>query len=738
MQCGLQTGFSGELTGVAVLRQVAGRGFTRVRLDVRACSDAAHVARCQQEALDAGLVTICIVDRRTAAWTTGVVEVGNEPELHDWSPTAYLDEVRAVVAARAGMPGLVYAGSIANLNTRGFAFLRAIVPYLPAGVGISVHRYPVRDDFDTPQERGKFWWFTLRFRSREEEVSELKAIIGARPWVVSEFGYHNLRATEAHTAAQIRQEWAFWSRMGCEAAYLFQLNDAPTPRPGEKEDRFGIRRSDGSWKPAADTVPGQRPKPVDVPTRYCRVSVFAAEGGFAPLIGGTLRFDDPTWPVLEAVLEDGRLKFVLPTSAVDGWQVHITAETEHQAQTFDVPLAPDIDVALPPLVRARRGVVRLAGRSWEDADGSYYPLGTTLFWALGGWLRGDSDRVKRHAEWIKAQGADYVRILGQVDWSGEQIDPHHPQYEHALAAVIDAMADAGLRTQITLIGGGCEDPLGLAQKVLGVTRDRRDKIQMLEAVNEGNASEDEAVSVAMLLRAGGVPFGVGLGDQGIETINRVDDMVGSTLSYFHQERGEDDTGTRQVRQVYDAKEFRLPPVWNEPPGPAGSVRELTDPMKLAAMRAGAIIMGAEAYCLHFGAGVFGRRHVSNNGLLREANLWEVPNAAAIFAAVRAADRRLPDRIGGWTKFNDGWAPPLPTAPVTCGGAFKHYGARSAGAFASLAFGCHGPVTFKAREAVHLSIVNPMTGEVLGEHELHVGQSVSESTLWAYVLVGQLR
>jgi hypothetical protein len=51
----------------------------------------------------------------------------------------------------------------------------------------------------------------------------------------------------------VRAEWEFWRIQNAAFAVLYQIVDGPDP--DNAEDRFGIRRLDGTWKPVAESVP---------------------------------------------------------------------------------------------------------------------------------------------------------------------------------------------------------------------------------------------------------------------------------------------------------------------------------------------------------------------------------------------------------------------------------------------------------------------------------------------------
>lgn len=254
---GLQAGF-GELLGASTLAALKGIGVQLVRLDCQASSPMAAGALVR-EVLEAGLVPYPIV--REAAQLhylpTGTnVELMNEPDLNGPTPAVYESAVHAISRHAEGAGLHLWAGCVSNLNARGFRYLReAGIDEWPASVAVSVHRYPNGDTPTTPHSG---------FRSRKHEVETLRALIGTRPWGVSEVGYHTgnragwldrllgrkRQWTDDQVAAHVAWEWAFWAEMGATGAVLYQLNDGLT---SATLDRYGIRRLDGTWKPVAAT-----------------------------------------------------------------------------------------------------------------------------------------------------------------------------------------------------------------------------------------------------------------------------------------------------------------------------------------------------------------------------------------------------------------------------------------------------------------------------------------------------
>jgi hypothetical protein len=238
-------------------------GVQLVRLDCQHVSPVTAGALVQ-EVIDAGLVPYPIV--REAAQLQYLpaglnVEWMNEPDLNGPAPAAYERAVHSVARLAEDGHLHLWAGGVSNLNARGFRYLRdAGVQQWPASVAVSVHRYPHGDHPTTPHGG---------FTSREHEVETLRALIGSRPWGVSEFGYHTANRagwldrllgrrrqwTDDQVAAHVAWEWAFWARMGAAGAVLYQITDgdsAGTATP-QAIDTYGIRRLDGTWKPVAAT-----------------------------------------------------------------------------------------------------------------------------------------------------------------------------------------------------------------------------------------------------------------------------------------------------------------------------------------------------------------------------------------------------------------------------------------------------------------------------------------------------
>jgi hypothetical protein len=338
-----------------------------------------------------------------------------------------------------------------------------------------------------------------------------------------------------------------------------------------------------------------------------------------------------------------------------------------------------------PPVTVPAEATQLVGRAWTRGGAPFYPWYWTLMWALGGWMRGERDRVEQHFRWMSDVGATGFRALCQVDWAGEAIDPDLPGYEAALGDMLDVAFDRyGLLAKLTLIGGGARDHRDLATKVRSVLATRRHKVLLLEGVNEGNGSPDQARDMLDILRDLNLPMAAGFGNAGIEAIRAASALARANVACLHTERGGSDD--RKLRQVWDLKEFSpLAADDGEGPGPGASAGgQCDDAIILAAKRAGAVLGGgAGAFCAHTGAGVYGRARAAGPG--REAcpaNIWETPQIAAIAEHVGRACEPLDLGAENWARYNTGFPVRVVEGPYE-----KVYGGRALGRFGQIVTAC---------------------------------------------------
>jgi len=417
------------------------------------------------------------------------------------------------------------------------------------------------------------------------------------------------------------------------------------------------------------------------------------------------------------------------------------------------PVSPSV-ARRHPGFPARSGIVRAAGRTWADAGGEFYPLGATLFWALRGW-KFERARLERNLDFLAREGWDYVRILGEVGWAGNEIDPRWDDYAQVLGEFVDtAYGTYGLRTELTLIGGGTGTrPIDLARKVVPVLAPRTSKIMNLEVANEAfqNYPDEEALFEALRHLRAHLPNLVavtsprGTPQATIATMKRYISS-GATLATVHLSRPYDarEGAWRHVGLGWSYRGLPFPIAHNEPGGPRSSVAQYDQPIHLVMSRAVGIMSGIGAYVLHNGAGIAGRVDKRRD---RPPNLWEVPRIGGIMRALRRLDSHLPAGLGNGRHYSTGAAGhPLPVTGRGAGTEPGHDVIRAdavdlGNRFVVMPIGVKGRLTMTAREACTVEVVDPATGEAFrqtlraGEALQLVPQSLDPTGLGAFIIVG---
>ncbi len=189
------------------------------------------------------------------------LEVGNEPDIaHDGYASRPQDLAEAIRQVHAvvrplGFEGDLITGGVSNLNERGLKYLQSMLaaPSVPADVVVGFHRYPEAGRGSRAPHRG--------FESREEEFEALASLTSGRRVACTEFGYHtaedrmgvfgNRRRSESEVAESVQWDLDFFAQRGVLLAALYQLNDGARD---VAEERYGIRRADGTLKPVADAL----------------------------------------------------------------------------------------------------------------------------------------------------------------------------------------------------------------------------------------------------------------------------------------------------------------------------------------------------------------------------------------------------------------------------------------------------------------------------------------------------
>jgi hypothetical protein len=202
------------------------------------------------------------------------LEIGNEPDIaHDGyasRPQDFAEAVRQVhaVVRPLRFEGDIISGGVSNLNERGLNYLQSMLStsIVPADIVLGFHRYPEAGRGALAPHTG--------FESREEEFEALKSLTGGRRVACTEFGYHTAedrmgmfghrRRSESEAAESVRWDLDFFAQHDVLLAAIYQLNDGTRD---VAEERYGVRRLDGTLKPVADALvaralnlsAGQRP-----------------------------------------------------------------------------------------------------------------------------------------------------------------------------------------------------------------------------------------------------------------------------------------------------------------------------------------------------------------------------------------------------------------------------------------------------------------------------------------------
>jgi len=214
--------------------------------DADACHEIAHAVSIR--AVESGLAGQC------------ALEVGNEEDLAGkrWArnPLGWAALVADVaLIARSHSPEIrVVSGGVSSVSRPALQWLElSRVRDLPVAIGYHQYRStPPQEPLDG-------------YVSRGEEFTVLRAVSGTRPLWMTECGWHTAerksgcwpflkrwRYTDSQVAEFLRAEMRLNEQHGAECFVVYQLGDGPDPR--NDQDRFGIRRTDGTLKPSAGVL----------------------------------------------------------------------------------------------------------------------------------------------------------------------------------------------------------------------------------------------------------------------------------------------------------------------------------------------------------------------------------------------------------------------------------------------------------------------------------------------------
>jgi hypothetical protein len=334
---------------------------------------------------------------------------------------------------------------------------------------------------------------------------------------------------------------------------------------------------------------------------------------------------------------------------------------------------------------ARRGIVRGDGHAFVDDGGPFLARGASVFWALWGYQH-DRERLGRNLSTLRGWGFDYIRVLGVVgapgdrpgsvcepgvdgcdSWRDRRLDPGTANYAQDIAGLTDwAYAEYGLRVQWTIFGGTEFTPTpdarrGVVDKFAAMARGREKAIFAFEVANEawqngfsGEEGKAELRALAKVLKTHSTNL-VALSSpengtcEGAQALYRdsVADFATLHIGRVGPADGENWIALRHVWDLHACSGIPALRSSNEPIGPESSVVAMDDPVSLSAMALVTYGSGIGAFVLHTGPGVRGGGE-ADLARGRHRNLWELPTAGKIAAALAAITRNVPGDFANWS------------------------------------------------------------------------------------------
>jgi hypothetical protein len=377
----------------------------------------------------------------------------------------------------------------------------------------------------------------------------------------------------------------------------------------------------------------------------------------------------------------------------------------------------------------RTGAVVAAQKSLEDMQGRLRPLGLTFFSLVWG-VRHEYERYRRNAQWAADHGVHAPRMLGEVggsSWADRVIDPRLETYAGDLAMALDLNAALGMRTILSIFGGGTiTDQAGVdltVEKVIAVCAPRLDQILMLEIANEDNfpGSADDMKRVARRIRSA-LPSVVlapcSLGDLAKTAAFCAPEMCNE--QNLHQERQPGDLNWRQARQLWDVGAWSIPCAALEPMGvELKQGEDLNDPVRLAFCWAVGLFQGFQTWVLHSGPGVrTGGQYDLNMG--RAANFYDIdPVLGPCAAMLLEMQALIPADVAYWVKTSQRGREPWPDNFLYADaiwsdegedhGVSRNYVAYGGGQFCCLSYGVKHWAELIAKKALEATFIDLRSG-----------------------------
>ena len=138
------------------------------------------------------------------------------------------------------------------------------------------------------------------------------------------------------------------------------------------------------------------------------------------------------------------------------------------------------------------GNLRTDRRAIRDDHGPFPMVGLSAFWAPYA-VQHDTKEIDTLAEYAVGCGMTYVRWFGAHDWPGGVNPKTTPNYFSLMDKTIKALGERGLRSEITLFTRHhmIADPNEMAKEWAEVVNDNRNKVCLVEIVNEWNHSHND-------------------------------------------------------------------------------------------------------------------------------------------------------------------------------------------------------------------------------------------------------
>jgi hypothetical protein len=438
----------------------------------------------------------------------------------------------------------------------------------------------------------------------------------------------------------------------------------------------------------------------------------------------------------------------------------------HEGVGWFGPVA-ESDVVVSCAPGKRTGLVKLDDHSLLDDQGRFNALGTTLFWAAWAY-KFDKDKLDKNLAFLAANGFDYIRALGVVGdyqapdyWDGREIDWHWPDYDAVIAGVTDLAYDTyGLRVEWTLIGDGqvtvpaTAERYALVDRFLAMSVGREQKIIHFEIANEswqngfgGSDGVAELRALSQYMRGKTDILVAASAPPNVDDCSEFDaiyagDVADLATVHFDRDTSKVDGSWRPVRQPWGYADCagNLVGSNNEPIGPGSSVASENDPVRLVAAALATYVSNIPLYVFHTKAGVRG-----------DTDLWDMPGATAFLPMKQK--QIVPGGLASWSRKNAHWGDspfkayagdagglypntmwPDLTEPTS--GAVRAYGGVDQNDFFVVPFGILGSLVLEPRKDVAFDVIDPMTGNVVSQHALGAGESLTLSGAEVFVLRGK--